>query len=158
MTKYIAIDGNGGSGKTYLSELLAAELGAKVFHLDEYGDDFKPFIGIPALIEVVRAATDDIVIYEGVGVFDERFASFDAVRVFVRTSEAVRADRAAKRDVPRPGRTAADWEKIFSIWADAESSYYTPALIASADITINNDSSVDITVLAIRIRRLLGKS
>lgn len=49
MTRYIAIDGKGGSGKTYLARLLAEKLQARLFHLDDYGDDYKPFIGIPTL-------------------------------------------------------------------------------------------------------------
>ena len=44
MTKYIAIDGRSGSGKSYLANLLAEQLDVKVFHLDDYGNDFEPFI------------------------------------------------------------------------------------------------------------------
>ena len=105
MTRYIAIDGPGGSGKTYISDLLAARINATVFHLDDYGDDFKPFIGIPALVKDIQKSTEEIVIYEGVGVFDPRLDEFKATRIFISTSDRMRANRAAKRDVPRKGRT-----------------------------------------------------
>lgn len=111
MTKYIALDGRSGSGKTYISNLLAEELGAPVFHLDEFGNDFRPFVGIPALINKLKQADDEIVIHEGVGVFDSRFDSFKPCRIFIDTTEKLRADRAAARDVPRSDHTKEDWQK-----------------------------------------------
>lgn len=147
MTRYIAIDGPGGSGKTYISEILAAHMNATVFHLDDYGDDFKPFIGIPALVKDLQKSTEEIVIYEGVGVFDPRLDDFNATRIFVSTPERMRADRAAKRDVPRKGRTEEDWRKIYAIWEEAEKSYFTSELIDSADLLVNNDDDVNVELI-----------
>ncbi len=147
MTKFIAIDGNGGAGKTYIANMLADELHATAFHLDEYGDDFHPFIGIPALVRDLRATTDAVVIFEGVGVFGAQFDEFNAVRVFVNTAKPTRDQRVAGRDVPRANRTKEDWQQIFSIWDKAEKQYYTPELIHSADLTIDNNGSLDIAAI-----------
>lgn len=148
MTRFIAIDGHGGSGKTHISKLLAERIGAKVYNLDTYGDDFHPFIGIPALIDDLKQASEDTVIYEGVGVFDPRFDEFNAFRIFVSTSNNVRANRVANRDVPRADRSAQDWQKIFKIWDVAEQEYFTPELIQSANLSIYNDESVDVAAIA----------
>lgn len=144
MTKFIAIDGRGGSGKTHISNLLAKSLRATVFHLDEFGDDFQPFVGIPALINKLNKVDDEIVIYEGVGVFDSRFDPFKPFRIFVSTPDNVRSDRAASRDIPRSDRTAEDWRKIYEIWKTAETAYFTPNLEQSAHLILNNETSADI--------------
>ena len=83
MTRYIAIDGSGGSGKTYLSNKLADAMNAQVFHLDKYGSDFVPFVGLPVLRRLIGESTDEIVIYEGVGVFDKRFDDLNPFKIFV---------------------------------------------------------------------------
>ena len=149
MTKYIAIDGKGGSGKTYMSELLASRLQARLFHLDDYGDDYKPFIGIPTLRKLVAKATDDIVIYEGVGVFDDQFDDLRPFRIFVQVPEEVRQQRAEGRDVPRDDRTAEDWKEIWRIWDKAEPEYFTDLIIQKADMvvdTANGEVDVDTIV------------
>src|SRR5690349_13382661 len=115
MTRYIAIDGSGGSGKTYLSNKLADAMNAQVFHLDKYGSDFVPFVGLPVLRRLIGESTDEIVIYEGVGVFDKRFDDLNPFKIFVDTPEDIRARRVAGRDVPRGDRTLEDWKLITQI-------------------------------------------
>jgi uridine kinase len=132
--KYIAIDGPGGSGKTYLANRLAERLHAEVFHLDDFGNDYEPFIGIPKLVEAIAASIAPVVIFEGVGVFDARFDRFDPFRVFVNTSLIVRRERAALRDVPRSDRSAEEWKKIYEIWRVAEADYFTDGLKDRADL------------------------
>lgn len=145
MTKYIAIEGRGGSGKTYLSNILGKELGIRTLHLDDYGDDWKPFIGIPKLIKLLDAATEEIVIFEGVGVFKQAFDKYDAFKIFVDTPEAIRVHRAEGRDVPRSDRTADDWKKIWAIWAESDKEYYSPALVQKSDLVVGSkDGEFDI--------------
>ena len=153
MTQFIAIDGRGGSGKTHISDILAERLDVAVFHLDEYGNDFEPFIGIPVLIEDLRKVTADTVIYEGVGVFDARFDEFHSFRIFIETSSQVRESRVAGRDTPRADRSVADWQKIFAIWDEAEKAYFTPELIESARLIINGDTDVDIEEIVQQVNR-----
>jgi uridine kinase len=140
MTTFIAIDGPGGSGKTYIARVLARQLDAAVFHLDDYGNDYQPFIGIPALVDQLRQAQADVVIYEGVGVFDTRFDEFHAFRIFVNTPHDVRESRVAGRDVPAEDRSAEAWRKIFKIWQKAEKSYFSPELVQRAQWVVNNST------------------
>ncbi|HMS92921.1 MAG TPA: hypothetical protein PKD28_00900 [Candidatus Saccharibacteria bacterium] len=151
MTRYIAIDGKGGSGKTYLARLLAEKLQARLFHLDDYGDDYRPFIGIPTLRQLAGEATEDIVIYEGVGVFDDRLDDLRPFRVFVQVPEDIRHQRAKGRDVPRDDRTADDWKDIWEIWDKAEPEYFTDAIIQKADMIVGaEDGNFDVDVIAAR--------
>ena len=151
MTRYIAIDGKGGSGKTYVSGLLAEKLQARLFHLDDYGDDYRPFIGIPALRKLVAEATDDIVIYEGVGVFDDQFDDLQLFRIFVQVPEEIRKQRAEGRDVPRDDRTADDWEEIWRIWDKAEPEYFTDSIMQKADLVVGTeDGDFDIDAIVAR--------
>ena len=152
MTRYIAIDGKGGSGKTYLSSLLAERLGATLLHLDDYGDDYKPFIGLPRLVAELEQITDDIVIYEGVGVFDERFDKFKPFRILVQVPGEIKAARASSRDVPRADRSAEDWKKIWDIWFEAEAKYFDESFSQKADIIVGTeDGQFDIELILARL-------
>lgn len=123
---YIAIEGKGGSGKTYLSELLAKRLRCRVHHLDEYGNDFEPFVGIPNLLKAISTVGDvEVVVYEGVGVFKNEFDHLNAFKIFVDTADEVRKLRAESRDVPTDERSKEEWEEIYKIWSLAESEYFT---------------------------------
>jgi uridine kinase len=150
--KYIAIDGRGGSGKTHLANMLADQLGVTALHLDDFGNDYEPFVGIPKLIEAIENASGDIVIFEGVGVFDDRFDRFQPFRILVNTDPEVRRTRAAARDVPRSDRSADEWKKIYDIWRDAETAYFTDARMAKADLVTAADGRVDVVEIASRIR------
>lgn len=153
MTRYIAIDGKGGSGKTYLSEMLASELGATVYHLDDYGNDYEPFVGISKLLEALTQATRDIVLYEGVGVFDERFDVLCPFRIFVQVPEEIRSGRAASRDIPREDRSEEDWSEIWSIWSEAERKYFTDKVAKKADMTVGvHDGNFDVSTITAKIR------
>lgn len=142
MTKYIAIDGDGGAGKTYLSNILAEKLHSPVLHLDEFGDDCHPFIGIPAMIEAAKLLNDEVVILEGIGVFDDRFDFLEPFRVFVDTPDDLRAARAMGRDKPTVNRSAEEWKKIYRIWEDQASQYINDAPNKAALIVQNSDEGV----------------
>jgi uridine kinase len=146
--KYIAIDGRGGSGKTYLAEQLAERLPARVLHLDDFGNDYEPFIGIPKLIEAIEKSAEDTIIFEGVGVFDERFDRFKAFRIFVNTDLEVRKSRAAGRDVPRTDRTAEDWREIYEIWRKAEADYFSEARVQKANYVTSEGGMIDFNEIA----------
>jgi|GEM_PF-5756720 len=152
MTTYIAIDGGGGAGKTYLSEKLAHALGAELFHLDKYGSDFVPFVGLPVLRRLVGESTSAIVVYEGVGVFDERFDDLKPYKIFVDTPEPIRAKRAAALDVPRDDRTAADWVLINEIWSKATQEYPRSAAKQKADLIVGSeDGEFDVDAIVNQI-------
>lgn len=144
MKQYIAIDGHSGSGKTHISALLADRINARVFNLDDYGNDFEPFVGIPSLIEALRKVESGTIIYEGVGVFDQRFDEFKPYRIFIDTADHIRDKRVRNRDVPREDRTVDDWQKIFAIWEKPERDYFNSNIKVSADLIINNDDEADI--------------
>lgn len=153
MQRFTAIDGRGGSGKTYLAKLLAERLGAQLFHLDEYGNDYEPFIGIPKLFADLLKAKEDIVIFEGVGVFDDRFNQFKAFRVLVDVPETVRTLRAESRDVPTTERSEEEWSKIYQIWEKAEREYFTDATRAKADVVVGElDGEFDLEAIVDRIK------
>lgn len=138
--RYIAIEGRGGSGKTYLSELLANQLQCKVLHLDEYGNDFEPFVGIPSLLkEISKIENAEVVIYEGVGVFKDEFDYLNAFKIFVDTGDEVRKSRAESRDVPTDERSKEEWEKIYKIWSLAESEYFTEDIKTKAHYITDKD-------------------
>lgn len=142
MTKYIAIDGAGGAGKTHLSKLLAKRLNAPVFHLDDFGGDYHPFIGIPAMVDAVKSLDRDVVILEGIGVFDERFDFLLSFRIFVDTPEKIRNSRAAGRDVPSETRSASDWEEIYQIWENESTEYIKNALNRAELVVRDSDEEV----------------
>lgn len=142
--KCIAIDGPGGAGKTYLANRLAEQLRAEIFHLDEFGNDYEPFIGIPKLVEALDASTASVVIFEGVGAFDERFDRFSPYRIFVNTSRDIRRERAASRDIPRSDRSVDEWKKIYEIWRVAEAEYFTDALRSRAHLVTPETGQVDL--------------
>lgn len=154
MTTYIAIDGSGGSGKTYLSEKLANETGAQLFHLDKYGSDFVPFIGLPVLRRLVDESTADIVIYEGVGVFDARFDDLEPYKIFVDTPEEIRASRVESRDVPREDRTPEDWKLITEIWTKAEQDYSLADAKQKAHLVVGSETGdFDVASIISEIRQ-----
>lgn len=152
MTKYIAIDGMGGSGKTYLSNLLAQRLNAKVFHLDVYGDDFHPFIGLPKLLDKLKQVEAETVIYEGVGVFDIELTNFRPFRILVKSKDNIRSERLYNRDVLNPRHTKDEWASIGKIWEDAESKYFDDSLDNKADLIVENDNILDINLIISRLQ------
>jgi hypothetical protein len=70
----------------------------------------------------------------------------------VNTDPEVRRTRAAARDVPRSDRSADEWKKIYDIWRDAETAYFTDARMAKADLVTAADGRVDVVEIASRIR------
>ncbi len=150
-TYYIAIDGKSGSGKTYLAKKLADKLQASVLHLDDYGNDYEPFIGIPKLKLILEKTTESIVIYEGVGVFDNRLAQFADFRILVEVPEDIRFNRVRNRDIPRDDRTKREWQKIGAIWEVSEGNYFTSELKKEADLVVGDDGEFYIEEIASEI-------
>lgn len=155
MTKYIAIDGMGGSGKSYISDLLATRLNAEVFHLDDYGDDFHPFIGLPKLLEIVKQSAAEIVIYEGVGVFDDKFNVLDPFKILVKSSDDIINERIYKRDILNPRYTKEEWMRIGKIWESAQNEYFNKSIDNKADLTIGNNGELDIDMIVSEIQKVL---
>jgi len=124
MIKHIAIDGMSGSGKTFLSDLLSHRLNAKIFHLDDYGNDFEPFIGLAKLFDNINQSKAKIIIYEGVGVFDNRFDIFKPYRILVKIPESIRKEQMHNRDMSNEKHSVDDWAVIGKIWDKAEKEYF----------------------------------
>ena len=152
MHRYIAIDGKGGSGKTHLTNLLEKKLGVPVFHLDEYGNDYEPFVGIPRLVEELKNIDASLVIFEGVGVFKSDFDEFNAFKILVDVTDEVRKDRVGGRDVPTDERSQEEWNKIFDIWIRAESEYFTDELASKADLIVGAEYNVDEIISTLPLR------
>ena len=155
MTKYIAIDGIGGSGKSYISNLLATRLKAEVFHLDDYGDDFHPFIGILKLFEVIKQSTAEMVIYEGVGVFNDKFDALNPFKILVKSSDDNINERIYKRDILNPRYTKEEWIRIGKIWECAQGKYFNNTIDDKADLTIDNNGELDIDLIVSEIQKVL---
>jgi uridine kinase len=155
MSKYVAIDGKGGSGKTYLTNLLQEKLGAQVFHLDEYGNDYEPFIGIPQLITHIKNTDAQLVIFEGVGVFKDSFDEFEPFRILVEVPNEVRIERALSRDIPREDRSVEEWQKVFAIWDKAETEYFTDLQRRKANITVGEGGDFDLETITDEIKNWL---
>lgn len=147
MTRYIAIDGMGGSGKSYLSERLAVELNAELFHLDDYGDDFKPFIGLPELHDKIKQSKSETIIYEGVGVFNSNFDVFEPFKILVKASDDVRNQRMYSRDFLSTKHSKDEWIEIGKIWNVAECEYFNSSAFDKIDLTVLNDDEMDINFI-----------
>jgi len=144
MTKYIAIDGMSGSGKTYLSDLLAQRLSAEVLHLDDYGNDFEPFIGLTKLFDKINQSKAKIIIYEGVGVFGDELNNLKPFRILVKSNDDIRNERLYNRDALSPKHTKDEWVLIGKIWEDVENKYFDNSLDNKADLIIENNNKLDI--------------
>jgi uridine kinase len=90
----------------------------------------------------VQSLDDDLVIIEGIGVFDERFDFLNLFRVYVDTPDALRSERANSRDIPTADRSAEEWAKIYKIW-ESEASLYIEQSRNRADIIVR-DSGPDV--------------
>ena len=136
MTFVIAIDGTGGTGKSTLSQALADRLQVPVLHLDEFGDDFKPFVGLPKLFETLQSMTDPVVIAEGFGIICPQLGDYPNYKILLEAPEALRAARCIARDSAKFDR--AIMQQIDTIWGGAERKHFTPELTRSADLVIDS--------------------
>jgi uridine kinase len=160
-TRIVAIDGQGGSGKSSLARLLARELGAPIVQTDDFASwenpvDWWPDLldkalvplaagrtarytptdwGGPAKTEVVVRPVD-IVLLEGVTASREAFRPYLAFSVWIETPRELRLRRGLERD----GSDArAAWER----WMAEEDAYVERERPAEhADVILPGDADL----------------
>ena len=139
--RIVAVDGPGGSGKSSLARLLAAELGAPVVHTDDFASWDEPVDWWPRLLEqalvplaagqaarFVPSSWDgepraelvvepvEFVVLEGVSASRAAFRPYLAYAIWVETPPEVRLGRGLERD----GESA---RGLWAGWMDAENAY-----------------------------------
>jgi uridine kinase len=140
-TRIVAIDGQGGAGKSSLAALLARELDAPIVCTDDFATWQNPLDWWPDLIAHAleplaagRPATyqptswgdeeeppvtvepTDFVVLEGVTASREAFRPYLAYSIWIETSREVRLRRGLERD---GAEARAQWEE----WMEAEDRY-----------------------------------
>ena len=136
-TRFVAVDGPGGAGKSSLAAWLAAELEAPVIHTDDFASWENPVNWWPQLIRDVLVPLaagkparyrptngarklvvepSDFVVLEGVTASREAFRPYLAYSIWIETPRELRLRRGLERD----GEQAlADWER----WMAGEDRY-----------------------------------
>ena len=127
----IAIDGASGMGKTTLANELGTKLNIPILHFDDFGDDYKPFVGLPRLFETLASSPDPLIIIEGVGVMDERLEAYDNFKILLETSTEERTRRYVTRDAVKFDE--AQMNIINKIWG--EERLLNPAVLSFASRT-----------------------
>lgn len=145
----ISIDGQSGSGKTVLAEQLAAKLQAPVLHLDEFGDDYHPFIGLPALYQEVAKSDVPLLIIEGVGVIDTRLSAYRHFSIMLQTSDDERARRIIERDSHK--FDSDEMTAVGNLWDEAEKEHFGSEF--HADLTLDSTTPIDVDALSEIISR-----
>lgn len=140
----IAIDGRSGSGKTALSEQLASKLHIPVLHLDEFGDDYHPFIGLPALYEEVSKRDAPALIIEGVGVINPHLDDYRHFSIMLETSDQERMRRMIDRDSSK--FDSHELAVVGNIWYEAEKMHFGHTI--HADILLDSSTPIDVDSLS----------
>jgi len=149
-TKFIAVDGHGGSGKSSLADLLAKKLNAQVIHTDDFASWDNPLNWWPLVIErvfdpikagaktlsyprskwwpdhhpepVVNQPVTAIMILEGVSSLRMEFRPYISYGIFVDTPEDVCLARGIARDLST-GKSREELVKIWQDWLKDENDY-----------------------------------
>lgn len=150
-TKFIAVDGHGGSGKSSLAELLAKKLDAQLIHTDDFASWDNPLNWWPLIIErvfepiiagaktlsyprskwwpdhhpepLVDQPVTAIMILEGVSALRKEFRPYISFGIFVDTPEEIGLERGIARDLSA-GKSREEVVKIWQGWLKDEN-YYT---------------------------------
>jgi uridine kinase len=141
-TKFIAVDGHGGSGKSSLADLLAMKLNAQLIHTDDFASWENPLNWWPLVIErvfdpiqagaktlsyprskwwpdhhpepVVDQPITPIMILEGVTSLRKEFRPYISYGIFVDTPKEICLERGITRDLS----TGKSREEIVAMWQD----------------------------------------
>ena len=129
----IAIDGPSGAGKTTVAKALAAEIGAKIIHIDDYYDCS---VGRLKADEVERdfgelEAQGGKIIVEGV--YSLRFDFAYDLRIFLRVSEQTQLSRIKQRSPDL-------YDKYVDVWLPRENEYFAESKVADkCDLVLDNE-------------------
>lgn len=148
--KFIAIDGHGGSGKSFTARYLAKKLHAQVIHTDDFASWENPVNWWPDVVQkvfepirqgaaalsyprtkwwdnhhpvpAVDEPVTDIMILEGVGALRKEFRPYISFGVFVDTPIDICYARVVERD-KSTGESAEKIEQLWNRWLKAEREY-----------------------------------
>jgi len=149
-TKFIAVDGHGGSGKSSLAEILAKKLDAQLIHTDDFASWDNPLDWWPLVIErvfdpikagaktlsyprskwwpdhhpepVVDQPVTAIMILEGVSSLRKEFRPYISLGIFVDTPESICLERGLTRD-SSTGKSVEELTRIWQDWLKDEDDY-----------------------------------
>ncbi len=149
-TKFIAIDGHGGSGKSSLATWLVGKLDAQIIHTDDFASWDNPLDWWPLVIERVFQTINDgartlsyprlklwanhnpepvvdqlvtsIMILEGVSSLRKEFRPYISLGIFVDTPEGVCLERGLARD-SSTGKSRDELTMIWKRWLKDEDEY-----------------------------------
>jgi len=150
-TKFIAIDGHGGSGKSTLGELLATRLNAEIIHTDDFAGWDNPENWWPLVIErvfepikngattlnyprskwweshhpepVIDQPVTKIMILEGVSSLRREFRPYISLALFVDTPIDICLQRGFERDKGTDGKSDEEIMVMWKQWYKAEDEY-----------------------------------
>jgi uridine kinase len=142
-TRFIAVDGHGGSGKSTLSESVAKRFNAEIIHTDDFAGWDNPENWWPLVIErifepikigatklnyprskwwethnpqpVVDQPVTSIMVLEGVSALRKEFRPYISLGIFVDTPLEICLQRGFERDKGQDGKSD---EEIKSMWRD----------------------------------------
>ena len=150
--KFIAIDGHGGSGKSTVAKLIAAELGAEIIQTDDFASWENPTNWWPLVIEcvfrpvmegatklnyprskwwpnhhpepVVDQPVTPIIILEGVTALRKEFRPYVSLGLYVETPRDICMQRGIARDLTNDtGKTKEEITNMWQKWAADEDDY-----------------------------------
>jgi uridine kinase len=149
-TKFIAVDGHGGSGKSSLADILAKKLDAQLIHTDDFASWDNPLNWWTVVIErvfdpieagvktlsyprskwwpghhpepVVDQPVTPVMILEGVSSLRKEFRPYISYGIFVDTPEDVCLERGIARDLST-GKSRQDLVKTWQGWLKDENDY-----------------------------------
>lgn len=150
-TRFIAIDGHGGSGKSSLAEMLAKQLSAEIIHTDDFAGWDNPENWWPLVIErvfesikngattlnyprskwwethnpepVVNQPVTDIMILEGVTSLRKDFRPYISFGIFVDTPKEVCLQRGFERDKGQDDKSDDEIKQMWQGWYEKEEVY-----------------------------------
>lgn len=150
-TRFIAIDGHGGSGKSMLAEILAKQLNAEIIHTDDFAGWDNPENWWPLVIErvfepiknstttlnyprskwwethnpepVVNQPVTDIMILEGVSALRKEFRPYISLSIFVDTPLDTCLRRGFERDKGQDGKSDDEIKRMWQDWYEKEEVY-----------------------------------
>lgn len=150
-TRFIAVDGHGGSGKSMLAAMLAKQFNAEIIHTDDFAGWDNPIDWWPLVIErvfepikrgdkllnyprskwwathqpesVVNQSVTPIMILEGVTALRQEFRPYISYGIFVDTPKAICLQRGFERDKGTDGKPDAEIKAMWEKWFADEEEY-----------------------------------
>ncbi len=150
-TRFIAVDGRGGYGKSTLAKYLSEKLSAEIVQTDDFASWENPFGWWPLLIEqvfqpissgactlqypraswsndhhpmpVTAQAVTEIMILEGVSSSRKEFRQYVCLSIFIDAPKDICLRRGVERDLLKGKRTEAELIRLWERWSADEDGY-----------------------------------